>query len=275
MSDPTSIFTNQSNQQATPASNSDNGNAANVQNNDPYADLLGSIKNERGEPKYKTLQDAIIALKHSQDYIPQLTTQLSQKDSELATARQEAAKIAELERSIAALTTHQTSQQSNTQTPSVTEEQIAEFVNRSLTRKQAEDTQAINLSRVVSEMQTKFGTDAEKAFYTKATELGMSVEAFNKLAATTPMAVLSLMGVTVATKPAVTNQNGSSFNTEAFQPAQDSFIGRNQKPMLIGATTQDMRNEAISAKKMVDQLHAEGKTVHDLTDPKVYFKMFS
>lgn len=265
-----SIFENKDTQ--TPATNNGTGNAVNAPTDNSYADLLGLIKNERGEPKYKTVQDAFVALKHSQEYIPQLTTQLSQKDSELATARQEAAKIAELERSIEALTRKETPA---LETPSggVTEEQIAELVNRTLTRKQGEDTQKSNLSRVVNEMQQKFGADAEKAFYTKATELGMSVQEFNKLAATTPLAVLNLLGVQAATKPQHTTQP-AQFNTEAFQPQQNSFVGRNAKPMLIGATTQDMREEAVSAKKMVDELHAQGKTVHDLTDPKVYFKMF-
>lgn len=238
-----------------------------------YADLLGSIKNERGEPKYKTLQDAIVALKHSQEYIPQLTTKLSQQETELNKAREEADKIAELERTLNALT-QQTSQERFTPSQGMSEEKVAELVNQTLSRKQAEDTQKGNTAKVVQAMQAKFGENAEKAFYGKAAELGMSVEQFNKLAATTPLAVLNLLGIASTQTPVKNTNQGASFNTEAFQPQTNSFIGRNSKPMMTGATTQDMNDEAHSAREMVKELHSQGKSVYDLTDPKVYFKTF-
>lgn len=270
MADQSSIF-GQSDSQ-TPANNGAPSNGTNAPNVDPVADLLGSIKNERGEPKYKNLQDALVALRHSQEYIPQLTTQLSQKDAELNTARAETARIAELERSIAALTQSR-EQPASTQAPAISEDRIAELVNQSLTRKQTEDLQKANVSKVVQDMVKQYGPDAQKTYEAKAAEIGMTVAELNALAARTPQAVLKLMGVTGATQPREQTP-ATQFNTEAFQPQQNSFIGKNPKPIMVGATTQDVREEAIRSKQMVEELHRDGKSVYDLTDPKVYFKYF-
>lgn len=267
----TNIFANNSG--ATPPNTNVPATGTTPNSADPYADLLGSIKNERGEPKYKTLQDAIVALKHSQDYIPQLTTKLSQQEAELAKARAEAEKIAELERTLSTLT-QQNTQEKFTAPQGITEEKVAELVTQTLTRSKAEETQKSNTAKVVQAMQAKFGENAEKAFYGKAAELGMSVEQFNKLAATTPLAVLNLLGITAVANSAAPATTQSSFNTEAFQPQSTSFIGRNAKPMMVGATTQDMHDEAHNAREMVKELHSQGKSVYDLTDPKVYFKTF-
>lgn len=271
MSDQTSIFPEQNSQ--TPANQGANGNGTDAPNIDPVADLLGSIKNERGEPKYKSLQDAIVALKHSQEYIPQLTTKLAERDTELSTARAEAARIAELERSLAALTQSRESPSTPPVQNGLSEEKIAELVNQTLSRNQVVEVQKNNVNRVVADMVKQYGPEAQKTYEAKAAEIGMTVAQLNALAATTPQAVLNLMGVT-ATKPAVDVTQATQYNTEAFQPRQDSFIGKNPKPMLIGATTQDFKEEAARSRKMVEELHADGKSVYDLTDPKVYFKYF-
>lgn len=272
MSDPTSdsIFPESNSQ--TPANNVNTGNVDNAPAIDSLADLLGSIKNERGEPKYKNIQDAMVALKHSQEYIPQLTQKLSEKDTELSTARAESAKIAELERTLQALTQSREAPPP-TGNQGFSEEKIAELVNQTLSRNQAQDVQKNNVKRVVEDMVKQYGPDAQKTYEAKAAEIGMSVAQLNALAATTPQAVLNLMGVT-APKPVANQTQATQYNSEAFQPRQDSFIGKNPKPMIIGATTQDLQEEAGRSRKMVEELHASGKTVYDLTDPKVYFKYF-
>ena len=272
MADQPSIFGQETNSEATPPNTGANSNGTNAPNIDPVADLLGSIKNERGEPKYKTLNDALVALKHSQEYIPQLTTKIAERETELSTARAEAARVAELERAVAALTQSRESPAS-TQAPGFSEEQIAEVVNRTLTRKQTEDLQKANVSKVVADMVKQYGPDAQKTYETKAAEIGMTVAQLNALAATTPQAVLNLMGVNKATQPREQSQ-ATQYNSEAFQPQENSFIGKNPKPIMVGATTQDVREEAIRSKRMVEELHKDGKSVYDLTDPKVYFKYF-
>jgi len=155
----------------------------------------------------------------------------------------------------------------------MTEEQVAALVSKSLTQAQQADIAKNNLSKVVDTVKQAFGDKAEEVFYGKAKELGMSMEEINSLAARTPVAALKLLGVEGST-PTPQPNNAGSINTSAFQPAQDSLIGKNAKSALIGATTADLNAESANARKMVDELHSQGLTVHDLTDPKVYFKHF-
>lgn len=271
MSDQTSLFDQNSNQQATPATNT----PQNPTTQDPVATMLQSIKNEKGEPKYKTLDDALKALQHSQAYIPTLSDEKRKLEQELEIARNQAAKVSELESTVAKLLNTQT--QSSTNTAAVDPTVIEDLVNRSITKVKAQESAENNTNMVVKTVAAKFGDKAEEVFYGKAAELGMTKAEFNQLAAARPKAVLSLLGIQDTVVP---NQNsrqstqGTAINTAGITPTQDTFIGRNKDPVIIGATTQQVREESTRARKMVDELHAQGKTVHDLTDPKVYFKYF-
>ena len=269
MSDPTNIFAN-TNSPATPDNNGAPSTAPNVQQDQAVLTLLSEIKNERGEPKYKSLPDALNALKHSQEYIPQLSTQLAQKDAELTTARAAAAKIEELERSLLALTRQ--SEPTTTPVAGMTAEQVAEIVNRTLTDSQKQSQALANTQTVATALQSKLGTEAESQYKAKAEEMGISVQELNVLAAKSPKMVLSMFGASapVATGAPMT----STVNTTAMQPHQDTFITRPQKSVLIGATTDDLNRERLMANKMVEELEAKGMSIRDLTDPKVYMKHF-
>lgn len=273
MSDPTSIF-NSTTPPVTPDPNG-GSNTPNAQIDPALTTMLMEIKNERGEPKYKTMQDAIIALKHSQDYIPQLNQKLNQANEELTTLKTAVGRMEELERTVQALT-QRNEPGSTTPQQVVTEEQIAELVTKTLTRTQQETVAKANLKKVVDALSQKFGAEAEKVFYGKAGDLGMTAQEMNALAAKTPVAVLKLLGLENTNTPANTGApTTTTVNTSGFQPTSNSLIGKNPKSALIGATTQELRQESDNARRMVEELHAQGKTIHDLTDPKVYFKHFN
>lgn len=277
MSDQTqSIFGNQNNQQVTPdGQNQGQGsNPSGSQNADPIADLLGSIKNEKGEAKYKSVADALVALQHSQSYIPQLTAKLTEREQELLSARKEADKIAELERTVLALTSGSQSQQVDAPAPALSEEAIAAIVSKTLTSNQEAASRQQNVTEVVTALQSAFGTRAEEVFNNKAKELGMSVQDLNALAARTPRAVMNLIGIKASIAPSGSGYQ-SSINTGGLAPNQQSFISKNTVPTLIGATSQDLMREAKAARDMVTELHAQGRSVHDLTDPKVYMATFN
>ncbi len=269
---PDSIFGNTPNTDTNP--NPAGSNPANTAPNDDVATMLLNIKNERGEPKYRDLNTALQALQASQEYIPTLKTQYDAEKAEAQRLREEVARLKTIEETVAALTQRQ---QAPSGTPPVglDEGQIAELVNRTLTAKEQQATQASNLASVVSTLQQSFGADAEKKFYEKAQELGMSQAEINTLAAKNPKAVLSMLGVTgqPAHKPDTSATQGT-VNTSAFQPNPQSFVGRNKQSTLIGATTQDLQMETKNANAMVEELHAQGLSVHDLSDPKVYYKYF-
>lgn len=251
-----------------------NGGNTNAQNsNDLAITLLESIKNERGDPKYKSIEDALTALRHSQEYIPQLSAKLTQQEQELKEAREAAARAAELEKTVEALTSQNT-QNVTPNAPVISEDKIAEIVTRTLTQAQQAELAKNNITTVVSTLQSTFGAEAEKTYNAKATELGMTVPELNALAARNPKAVFKLLGIAQEAPKSQSSSSSVSYNTDGFQPQQDSFIGRNKKATLIGATTTDLNEETQRSKKMVEELHSQGKSISDLTNPKVYFQTF-
>lgn len=244
-----------------------------VQPTDPIATLLASVKNERGEQKYKDVIEAINGLKHAQEYIPTLKGELTAKEQALAAREARLAELEEANASLLALTSR-TNEPAAPQAPVFDEKKIAELVTQTLTQKQTEAVQKANVDSVVSTLQSVFGADAEKTFYGKAQELGMSMQEMNALAAKSPKAVLTMLGVSGASP----KQNGTptqgSVNPAAYQPKTDSFVVRNNKSALIGATSEELQAESRNARAMVEELHANGFSVHDLTDPKMFFKTF-
>lgn len=272
-----SIFGNQNNTETPPNNTPAGGNQAGAPNNqDTIATLLSEIKNERGEPKYANIEAALEGLRNAQEFIPTLRGQLTAKEQEVERLREQAERAVELERTLEALTSQQ--QQGNaTHAPALDETKIAELVNRTLTAREKHQIAQSNLQSVVATLQQSYGADAETKFYGKAEEMGMTKEEMNALAARSPKAVLTMLGVNQqsANKQNTQITTPSSVNSAGYTPNQETFIGRNNIPTIVGATSADLKAATERAKKMVEELHAQGKSVHDFTDPKVYMKYFS
>lgn len=267
-----SLFNQSSNGSDQNQNQNGNGNSQPNQN-DQLVTMLASIRNENGEQKYKTVEDAMKALLHSQQFIPQLQQEAKAAKDEAERLRTEAAKITQLEATVAELL--QGSKKSTEVTPPVIDEAaIADVVQKTLTKTQAEAVRQANLSTVVKTMQEKFGTEVEAKFYGKAQELGMSKAEINELAAKSPAAVFQIFGITDGGKPTQSAPNQSTVNTSVFNQNPDTKVGANKKSLMLGATSEDIRDEQRNARAMVDELHAQGKSVHDLTDPRVYFATF-
>lgn len=268
MSDQT-IFGNESIPQ-TPA-NPNTGSNPVLTQNDALATMLADIRNEQGQPKYRSVEDALKALKVSQEYIPTLKQQLDAKDRELSELKPQVEKINTLEETLRQLTQNQNTPAN--QPARVDEEVIANLVNSQLSRVQEQATQAANIKAVVAKVREQFGDKAEEVFYSKATELGMSKADINALAAKSPSAAIAALGF--KTEPTQLNlRPGGSVNTAAINPPSNSAIGRNSKPILIGATNQEQREELRNARQMVDELLAQGLTTYDLSNPTIYNKVF-
>ena len=240
-----------------------------------FTTLLSSIKNERGEQKYATLADALVGLKNAQEFIPSLQAKQAEKDAEIERLRKEAERVQTLEETLAAFTSQRNEQNQPTAAPAFDENKLADLVNRTLTQREQAVVAQQNLASVVSTLQQSFGADAEAKFYGKADELGLSKVEINTLASKNPKAVLAMLGVSnQAPKQANTNPPPGSFNSSAYTPNEQTSIGRNPKQALVGATTEEVRESSERAKKMVDELHSKGMSVHDLSDPKMYAKFF-
>lgn len=272
MSDQTNLFKQDT---QTPATNSDgSSNPSNASPNSSYENLLKNIKNERGEQKYKTVEDAMVGLLNAQQYIPKLKEELETYKSQVSTFQSELEKVKHIEETVNNLLSNQ-QQQSTQSAPVIDENKIADIVGQTLSRREQEIQQKQNINIVVSEVAKKFGEKSEEAFYGLAKEMGLSNVEMNALAAKSPKAVLTMLGInTSATKP-VQPSTASSVNSEAFKPVEQTTIGKNTNGVLFGASTNELINERRNANKMLDELAAKGMSINDLSDPKKYAQFFN
>lgn len=246
----------------------------NVSNVSPYANLLGSIVNEHGAPKYASVELALEGLRNAQEFIPGLKAQLTSKDAELEQLRAKAQEIETLKQAVAELTSMSQNAPAP-QAPVFSEEKLAEFVNSQLTRRDQATTEKTNQRNVASRLEAVHGADAEKVFNAKALEFDMTPDALAQMSAKNPKAVLTMLGIKEApVQGTLFRPTTSSLNTAGLPPAQGSFIGRNPNPPVIGATHSEMLEASRRAALMVEEVHAQGLTLDALSDPKVYRKHF-
>lgn len=255
--------------------NQDNGNQQQTQQtpsvDNSLNDLLGSIKNEKGEQKYKTVQEALIGLQNAQQFITTLRTEKATIEAQLNEVLPVANKVTQLEQTVNELLNGNKAQPTN----GVSEEQIARYVEQTLSQREQQQVAKTNLTTVVDTLKQVLGDEAETTFYARAGELGFSKAEINQLAARTPKAVLKMLGI----EDKQPTRNGSTVttstvNTTALEPNKQTNIGRNSNKLSVGATTQELHEESKRALDLVNELHSKGMTVDDLTKPSVYFKTF-
>lgn len=238
----------------------------------PLEDLLKEIKNEKGEQKYKSLEDALNGLKHAQEYIPKIKQEKTESELRIEQMEAELNRLRSLEETVFDLTQKQVETQ--TAGVPVSEEELAKIVESTLTKREREALYAKNQKTVASILMEKFGEDAPKVFYDKAKEMDLTVEEINMLAAKTPKAVLTLLGVseTDAHKQSSMSPSRGSLNSSEFQQTPATFLGRETKGVMLGATTEDLRSAVDNAAKLAEELRNQGLSTYDLTDPKVFNK---
>lgn len=227
-----SLFTQESTTTTSPAVTEQSPSAAN------YADLLGSIKNEQGVQKYATIEEALKGLANAQEYIPQVKSQLSAKDAELATLREELSKRKAVEDVIASLQPKQpepvvepTSQPSQGLSP----EDVAKLVQEQLNASKVKEVQTSNTSKVRAALVSKYGEKAQEVAASRISELGMSMDDLNRLAASSPDAVLALLG---ASAPVST---GAPVRSSISLPDVSRTVSlAPDKPIMRGATSKDI-----------------------------------
>lgn len=272
MSQDNSIF-----QDASSTQNTQQGTQAGAPSNtDALGTLLASIKNDRGEQKYKTAEEALKALGHSQSHIPNLQQQLEAKSREVEALATQKAEVDALKETVAKLTEKLTEKVQETPGTQLSEAAIAEIVGQQLSAKQQEQIAAGNRQSVSQAMSKQFGDKAAEVFYGKAQELGMTREQINSLAASSPQAVLTMFGVSggASQKQALKPPSGT-INTAGFtNTTGKSLIGREEKPLGLGGTDRDVKELHARAKLMVEELEANGMSVEDLTNPSNFFKYF-
>lgn len=202
-------------------------------------DLLASIKNEVGEPKYKTLDEAIKALAHSQAFIPQLLNEKRSAEEELAQLREQVSKSKSVEDVLKELTAKNVEDKPRIETPPVgvpNEDAIAELVKKQLEKEKIHDQEVKNASEVQNALILKFGEKTPDVITAKAAELGTTAKELGDLAKKNPKMVLSLFS---ASKPSVTPTTSSiHLPVNVQQPALEAP----SKSLLLGATSKEQKD---------------------------------
>ena len=271
MSDQTDVF-----------KNPEEGNTPPPQGNN-YDNLLANIKNEKGEQKYKNIEEALKALQNSQEYIPKLHQEIDSLKSQKNTLEEQYEKALSISEKIDLLL----DERDNSGAPKLDEEPPVEppkaeeppqglntddlyrdFRQR-LRNEEASRIQENNLAHVNSVLSKMYGDKSYEYIANKSTEYGMTVDQMKNLAATNPKAALNLLGVSGKKEMNI----GNSFNSSNFKTTEDNEIRRNRNT-LLGASSNQVNAEFKNASKMVEQLHERGMSINDLTDPRNYYKLF-
>lgn len=161
---------------------------------DVVATKLFNIKNEKGEPKYDSLEKAIGALEASQAFIPQLKDENERLKEKLAAYEADLSKRDTVEEVISRFTTsRQPQEQSHTsEVPKgLDEAAVQEMLQRTLTEREKAAVASQNVSAVRNALVSKFGDKAQEVVAAKAAELGLTMDALSSLSASSPQAVLS------------------------------------------------------------------------------------
>jgi hypothetical protein len=202
------------------------------------AELVGEGK------KYKSVEDALKSVPHAQQHIQTLEEENARIKAELATRRTTEDILEEIKSGV---------QPAQSQAAAgVQTQDVADVVTQVLAQRDAKSKAEANIDKVVSSFQSVYG-DKEKAeaMYVKvAEESGLSVIALNKLAATSPDAVLKLAGITK--KPETpAGKVSSSVNTEAFSHVPQGDLSAKVK--MVGASTKDIKQAVQNAREIINK----------------------
>lgn len=268
------MFNDQS--QVTPESNPE-GNA-NPQPSNPsssFDTLLSEIKNDRGEPKYRSVEDGLTALRHSQEHIRSLTSERARLESELEEYKNRMKEVESLKETVQKLT--QRSTEPEQRENQFDEETIANLVDTRLSIRQRQEAEAANQRAVAQKLRDTFGDKAKDSFYEKASQLGFSPDEFEALAAKSPRAVLTMFNIDGDGAPRQPNKSPvpSRVNSESFQGKPTSFIGAETEHVPLGGGTKEYARILENSRNMVEELAQHGMSIGDLTDPANYMKYFN
>lgn len=200
--------------------------------------LLKSIVNEDGEPKYKTPEEAIKANAHAQKHIKQL-------EADLAELKEKGNASDKLDELLEAVKQSKGSGTGDIDTSAMKPEDVLTIVKEFFTESKTAEIRESNINTVVSTYKQRYGKDASKELYGKADDLGFSKTEINKLIANNPTAALNVLGVKpIEYKPDVISNTGH-YDTAHFRQAPD------EKPKSIMGVS--------SSKELVDAWHAQQK----------------
>lgn len=244
MSDPTNVFQEQQQQATQPQEQQ-------VTNSDVFADQLKSITNGNGEQKYKDVQTALDALKHSQDFIPQLQSDVEAYKSKVLEleAQLKASKSVEEQLESFSQANTQGTPEEATPPSNVSESDIEALLERKLAERSAQSVQSQNVQLVNDTLVEKFGDRAGEVVASKAKELGLTLEDMKSYASKNPKLILSQFEVSAT---ASTSTPTSSVNIKT-DVTPVSTLEKPDKSLLRGAT---QKEQAEFMRKIKEDVYA-------------------
>ncbi len=210
-----------------------------------FDDKLKTIVNDQGQPKYKSVEDALEALKASQVHIKQLETEQSVRDAEILRLREETKTKEALEAVVQRLANNAAPNPPVTPpSAGLSEDAIAKLVGGVLDQRSAEQKAQANIDSVSNVLSSKFGDKTKEMVANKAAELGMTPQELGTLSSTKPALVLSLFGEKA---PAPANPVTPSVSTPLGTPPTDTELKRPEKSLLVGPAATDKNRKALMA----------------------------
>ena len=204
-----------------------------------FADQLASIKNERGEQKYASVEEALKGSANAQQYITELKGKLSSYEEEMAKIKSELEKRESVEDVVSRLTAQQEPKVEETpDTPASDGQDINQVVEQLLTQREAASKKAQNVELVQSTLTKQFGDKTREVVQAKAKELGIAPERIGEIAAESPQMALALFNTTQSKNPGSTSALGSQRVPADYAP-KESELGRPANSLLSGATSKE------------------------------------
>lgn len=197
------------------------------------ADLVGAGK------KYQSVEDALKSVPHAQSHIQKLEEEMKQMREELAKRKTAEELLDEIKSQGLPEKT----------TPAALDmDALSKVVENALSAKEAQKMAQQNINAVVNAFNEKFGEKGPEQYKLLAQESGLPLEYLNKLAATSPHAIMKLAGMEV--KQATPGKTTSSVNTTGMgsQPSTSGI-----KVKMVGASTKELVSAWRAAGEVVKQ----------------------
>lgn len=207
----------------------------------PVDNLLHAIKNEQGEVKYGSVEDALKGAAHAQGLLSQNKTQLNTQAAELNALKVENAQYKGALEAMDHL--NQPQPVPATSEPAVNTGLDEAGVINLIAQREKQATEAANKAVVINKLLEKFGDKAEEVFYNTAQKNGLSKELINQIAASSPEAALKYFE---NEQPANINPTQPSINSAGqpvVEPVVDGPLPRAETSMLLGATSKELADE--------------------------------
>ena len=202
---------------------------------DPATTLLAGITDENGRQKYADVETALKALKTSQEYIPNLQTEIQDLKQRME-LNNEVKTVSDLLNS-----TTQEPQATPEAAPATTEAkpegtgpEMQEMFEAFMAERESRNQAATNVQSVKDQLATQYGEKQAEVYEGKAQELGVSVEFLNDMAAKSPKAVLEYFKKPTGSP---TVAPGNSANVSGVAPQPEPI-----KNVMYGASTQEVKD---------------------------------